>query len=141
MKRHVLSTLAYMVGTFAVQATSHFAVNREHYAAVSFLRPEPIFALGVSSMVLQGAILSYLFAQYVRESPNWRKGLSFGLLAGVFFVSYPALAEPAKYQVPTVGHWMAVESVAGLIQFGVFGILLGWIHSRFSPFRTANANL
>jgi hypothetical protein len=106
MKRHVLSTLAYMVGTFAVQATSHFAVNREHYAAVTFLRREPIFALGIASMVLQGAILSYLFASCVRESPNWRKGLKFGLLAGVFFTSYPALAEPASITfLPSGSGW------------------------------------
>ena len=134
--KHILSTLAYMVGTFAVQATSHFAVNREHYAAVSFLRPEPIFALGIGSMVLQGVILSYLYASCARESPNWRSGLRFGLLVGAFFVSYPAIAEPAKFQVPSVGHWMVVESIAGAIQFAIFGFLVGWIHSRFAQSQT-----
>src|SRR5258708_24809247 len=65
IKKHILSTLAYMVGTFAVQATSHFAINREHYASVSFIRPEPIFALGALSMVLQGGILSWLYSSIV----------------------------------------------------------------------------
>ncbi|MCI0745521.1 MAG: hypothetical protein L0Y58_08960 [Verrucomicrobia subdivision 3 bacterium] len=138
MKQHVLSTLAYMVGTFAVQATSHFAVNREHYAAVSFIRPEPIFPLGIFSMVLQGGILSYLYALCVRQSSGWKSGLRFGLLTGVFFVSYPALAEPAKYQVPSVGQWMAVESIVGLIQFAIFGVLVGWIHSRFGKPQIVN---
>lgn len=138
MKQHILSTLAYMVATFAVQATSHFAVNRGHYAAVSFMRPEPIFALGIFSMVLQGGILSYLYALCARQSSDWKSGLRFGLLAGVFFVSYPALAEPAKYQVPSVGHWMAVESIVGLIQFAVFGVLVGWIHSRFGKPQIVN---
>jgi hypothetical protein len=136
MKKHVLSTLAYMVGTFAVQATSHSAINREHYASVSFMRPEPIFALGILSMVLQGGILSWLYSSVVRESAGWRNGLSFGLLAGTFFVSYLALAEPAKYQVPSVGRWMATESVAGLVQFGLFGLAIGWIHSRFGRPKT-----
>ena len=138
MTKHLLSTLAYMVGTFAVQATSHFAVNREHYASVSFMRPEPIFALGILSMVLQGGILSYLYSSSAGKSPDWKSGLRFGLLAGVFFVSYPALAEPAKYQVPSVGHWMTVESIVGLIQFAVFGVLVGWIHSRFGKPQIVN---
>ena len=138
MTKHLLSTLAYMVGTFAIQATSHFAINREHYASVSFMRPEPIFALGILSMVLQGGVLSYLYASFAGKSPGWKSGLRFGVLAGVFFVSYQALAEPAKYQVPSVGHWMATESVAGLIQFGVFGLFAGWIHSRFARSQAVN---
>jgi branched-subunit amino acid transport protein AzlD len=139
MKRHLVSTLGYIVATFAVQAASHFCLNRGHYAAVSFMRPDPIFALGILSMVLQGGILSFLYASCVRESPTWKNGLGFGLLAGVFFVSYPALAEPAKYQVPAVGTWMAVEGVVGLIQFSIFGLLVGWIHShvgRARPLRS-----
>ena len=50
MKRHLLSTLGYIVDTFAVQAASHFGLNRGHYAAVSFMRPDPIFALGILGM-------------------------------------------------------------------------------------------
>ena len=48
-------TLIYLVATFVVQATSHFAINRAHYASVTFLRAEPIFVLGILSMLLQGA--------------------------------------------------------------------------------------
>ena len=125
-----------MAGTFAVQATSHFAIFREHYAALVFLRPEPVFALGIGSMALQGVVLSYLYAAYARESPGWRSGVRFGLLAGVFFVSYPAIAEPAKYQVPSIWHWMLVESLAGAVQFAIFGLLVGWIHSRFAESKT-----
>src|SRR6266699_5624608 len=63
MKKHVLAVVAYLVATFATQALSHFVVNVEHYAAVTFMRAEPIFALGVASMVIQGTIFSYLYSR------------------------------------------------------------------------------
>lgn len=120
--------VAYIICTFAVQATSHFAVNREHYAAVTFLRPNPIFALGLAAMALQGALLTQLYSRYAGNTAGWRHGLRFGLVVGAFFVSYPALAEPAKYSVPSISTWMLVEAAAGALQFGLFGLALGGLY-------------
>lgn len=130
MKRILVGTLIYVVATFATQAASHFVINRAHYAAVGFMRPEPIFALGVSAMLLQGAILTHLYGRYARESSDWRRGWRFALLAGAFFVSYAVLAEPAKYNVPSVPSWMWVEAAAGFVQFSLFGVALGWLDRR-----------
>src|SRR6266705_2298292 len=63
MIKHVSTVVAYLVATFATQALSHFVLNVEHYAAVTFMRAEPIFAFGVASMVIQGTILSYLYSR------------------------------------------------------------------------------
>jgi len=49
---------------------------------------------------------------------------------GLFLVSYIALVAPAKYTVPSVSSWMMVEGLAGLVQFAIFGVLLGLIHKR-----------
>jgi len=43
-------------------------------------------------------------------------------------VSYEALAEAAKYSVPSVTSWIAVEVAAGFVQFTLFGALLGWVY-------------
>lgn len=137
MKRILLGTLAYIAVTFATQGVSHFAINRAHYAAISFMRAEPIFALGISSMVIQGAILTYLYPLYARGSTQLGRGLGYGLLVGVFFVSYPALAEAAKFPVPAVLPWIAVEGVTGLVQFGLFGLLLALLHRKAAPVAVA----
>src|SRR2546422_3440719 len=60
MRKHFLALLAYVVATLATQAVSHFGVNAAHYAAGTYLRAQPIFALGVLSMLIQGSIMSYL---------------------------------------------------------------------------------
>ncbi len=62
---YVLATLAFVIAPFAVQATSHFVLNADHYAAVGFMRDEPIMALGIFTMIVQGAILAYLFTFFL----------------------------------------------------------------------------
>ena len=118
-------TFAYVISTFLVQATSHFAISKAHYAAVGFLRAEPVFLLGILSMLVQGVILTHLYRHYAAGASDWMKGWKFGLLTGAFFVSYPALAEPAKYMVPSVSSWMTTEAIAGFVQFSLFGLTVG----------------
>src|SRR5216684_6708624 len=128
MIKHVSTVVAYLVATFATQALSHFVLNVEHYAAVTFMRAEPIFALGVASMVIQGAILSYLYSRMSAPRRSIGHAVGFSWLVGGVLVSYIALAEPAKYAVPAVLPWMAIEALAGFVQFTVFGVLLGLVY-------------
>ena len=54
MKQHLLAVLGYIVATFATQATSHFVLFAQHYAAVPYIRgsSETIFALGILVMII-----------------------------------------------------------------------------------------
>jgi hypothetical protein len=128
MTKHVLTVVAYLVATFATQALSHFVVNVEHYAAVTFMRAEPIFALGVATMVIQGTILSYLYSRMAAPRRSIGHAVGFSWLVGGVLVSYIALAEPSKYVVPDAASWIAVELLAGLVQFTAFGVLLGFVY-------------
>jgi len=38
-----------------------------------------------------------------------------------------------KYNVPAVGSWIAVELGAGIVQFTLYGTLLGWVHRARVP--------
>lgn len=133
MQKHVLAVLAYVVATFATQAVSHFGVNAAHYAAVTYLRAQPIFALGVVAMLIQGSIITYVYAQVPGAGRSIGHAMRFACLLGGILVSYEALAEAAKYTVPSVASWIAVEVVAGLVQFTLYGALLGWVHRARVP--------
>ena len=128
MAKLALSVVAYIVSTFAVQAVSHFIINKEHYARVGHLKSSPVFALGVLSMLVQGVCLAALYAAMPGHEGGAAAGIFFAWKAGAVLVSYIALAEAAKYTVPSIPAWIAVESAAGLAQFTLFGILLGLIH-------------
>lgn len=133
MRKHVLSVLAYVVATFVTQAVSHFVVNADHYASLPYLRENPIFALGILSMLIQGGVLAYLYSHTNSPGRSVGDAVRFAWVAGSILVSYIALAEAAKYQVPAIAPWITVETAAGFVQFTVYGVLLGLVHRQRLP--------
>lgn len=129
--KHFLSVVAFMVVTFAVQGTSHFVLNHDHYAAISFLRPEPILPMGFGAMIIQAVIMTVAFERIFGVSPSIRSGLTFSLAFGIFLGSYMWLAEPAKYTVPSTADWISVELPMNMLQFIVYGVLIAAIHRQF----------
>jgi len=128
-----LTIVAYVVTTFAVQGTSHFAVNADHYAAISIMRPQPIVHMGLMSMLVQGTIFGLLFPVFDRGPATIRNAVLFSWALGAFLASYIVLAEAGKYAIPSIPSWVAVEATTAAIQFTVFGILLGLLHRGRTP--------
>jgi hypothetical protein len=94
------------------------------------MRQEPIVALGVGSMVIQGALFALLFPVFHRSGGALRQGVLFSWSLGAFLTSYIALAEAGKYTVPSIGSWIGVEVTVAFVQYTLFGLLLGVIHGR-----------
>ncbi len=130
MKTHLLSILAFMVASFAAQGLSHFVVNGEHFAAIPFMRPDPIIPLGLLVMIFQGATISIALHRWRGGAATLSDGVLIAAAFGAFLVSYIAIVEPSKYVVPSPADWILVEATTGLAQFVVFGMLLGLIHRR-----------
>ena len=129
--KHFLSVLAFMGITFAVQGLNHFVLNADHYAAISFARPEPVMALGFLTMIVQGTIISLALHRMTPVGPGMKDGLTVSLGFGLFLGTYIAVTEPAKYAAPSIPAWMMIEGLASATQFLLFGLILAWIHRRF----------
>ena len=128
---YALAVLAYVIASFAVQGSSRFVINAAHYAEIEFMRKDPIMALGFFTMLLQGLVLAYIYPFVCRAAGSpILQGLKYGLLMGVLLGSYIAFVEPSKYLAPSVGGWIAVEGLASLAQFSLYGILLGFVYDR-----------
>ncbi len=132
MMKHTLSILAFMVITFAVQGLNHFVLNADHYAGITFARPEPVMALGFLTMIVQGTILTLALARIAPAKPTLKDALTVSLGFGLFLGFYIAVTEPAKYAAPSISAWMITEGLASATQFLLFGLMLAWIHRRFS---------
>lgn len=132
MTKHLISVLAFMGVTFGVQGVSHFLLNKDHFAEIGFLRESPIMPLGFAVMIIEGLILSLALTRLAPTAPSLRDAIMVSLAFGLFLGSYIALTEPAKYAVPSILDWIKVEATDSTIQFGVFGVLLGLIHRKFS---------
>ena len=124
-----LTVLAYVVVTFGVQGASHFAVFAAHYAAIPIMRAEPVIAMGLGSMLIQGVLFALLFPAFQRGSAVW-DGVKFSWALGGFLASYIVLGEAGKYAIPSIASWIAVEGSVAFVQYTLFGVLLGLIHRR-----------
>ena len=60
-KRVALGTAAYTAVTFPLAVVWHVALFEERYAAFGYFEGEPSFLLGLLTILIQGAILSWLY--------------------------------------------------------------------------------
>ncbi len=130
MTKHLLSIFAFMAISFAVQGLSHFVINKDHFAGIDFMRSDPIIPLGLFVMVIQGLIMTIALKRFAPTGATIRDGLVVSLAFGLFLIAYIAIVEPSKYAVPSISAWFLIEGPVGLIQFSVFGIILGLIHKK-----------
>ena len=132
-KKLVLGTVGYTICTFALAVFWHVLLFEESYRSFGYFEGEPNFLLGLLTIVLQGMLLSVLFPM-MRGPPNsFRRGLGFASLAGAFFWTSHVLAFVAKQEVPGIWTFVGMETVYLVLQFGVFGTLLGVVHRERSP--------
>ena len=127
---HILSVVAFMIVSFAAQALSHFVINQEHFSSIAHHRQEPIIPLGLSAMIIQGIIMSVSLRTWRNADVTIMDGMIVSLAFGLFLSAYISLVEPAKYTVPDIAAWMRVETLVSAIQFVLFGLGLGLIHSK-----------
>jgi hypothetical protein len=132
MTKHLLSVLAFIIVSFAVQGPNHFVINKAHYDEIEFARAEPVMALGILTMIIQGIILTFAMTKITSAGALLNDGLLVSLSFGLFLAVYIALAEPAKYAAPSIPSWFMTEGLVSTIQFVVFGVALGLIHRKFA---------
>ena len=127
-KTLILGTAAYTICTFFLAVGWHVLLFKEMYEAFGYFEGEPDFLLGLLTIVIQGALLSALFAMLKAEGTALWRGLRFALIAGAFFWTSHVLAFVAKHTVPGVSAFIWMETVYLLLQFGLFGLIIGVIH-------------
>ena len=125
---HLLALLGYIVASFVTQALSHFVLFKAHYDAVPWIKTDPVFAFGITSMIVQGLILSYVYSKSAFRTGNLFDAVKLSWLFGAFLVSYIALGEAAKYAVPDMASWIGVEILAGAVQYTLAGFFLAFAH-------------
>ena len=129
-KKLILGAAAYTICTFSLAVGWHVLVFKERYESFGYFEGEPNFLVGLATIVLQGILLSMLFPMLRAEGSSFQRGLKFALIAGAFFWTSHVLAFVAKQNVPEVSAFIWMETVYLLLQFGLFGLILGAIHRQ-----------
>lgn len=131
-RRLIVSSVAYLVPTFALGFVWHLILFKEYYAGLQIYRGHIIVPLGLLSMVIQAAIFSWLFdrtfTRYVGK-PVMR-GLLFAATGALLSWSFTTLAVAAKNQMTSVADYMLIETAFTLAQWVIVGPLMALSLSR-----------
>ena len=133
-KRFLILATGYFVVTMAVAYPWHIMLFHEKYQAMgAFTRGQPIMALGITAVVIQGIVFAYLYPLYYRTfgggSPV-KRGIQFGLKFGAIVWSVMVFATAAKFAIEPVVDFVAYGTVFQLLQFLAVGSAVGLLHGR-----------
>lgn len=124
-----LGTLGYSVVTLGLAAPWHFMWFKDLYHSLGiYNRAEPIIALGITSMLLQGAIMAWLYPRAFPQNRSLVSALSFCWLMGAFLFSISTMANAAKIVVSPLSTWFAVQTAFHFLQFTLVGLAFSWIY-------------
>lgn len=131
-KQTILGTIAYTLVTFPLAIVWHVVIFKEQYQDFGYFEGEPSFAIGLLTIVIQGLVLSFLFPYVSFQGKSVVRGVKYSLLIGLFFWTSHVLAFVAKQVVSNSITFITMESVYLLLQFGIYGLLLGLIFKNES---------
>ena len=83
----LLGTLAYTLSTFPLAVIWHVLLFEEKYKEFGYFQGEPSFLLGFATILIQGAVLSFLYPFVNFSGKGTIRGLKYALLIGIFFSS------------------------------------------------------
>lgn len=124
------SWFAYLVITFVMGFVWHLKLFKDLYTQLAIYSriDDPIVPLGFLAMLIQGALLAYLYPLIAAVNSPALDGVKFGLLMGLFIASSAVIAEAAKQRVTSLSTWLIVESIYYAIQFSLSGLAIGLIY-------------
>lgn len=125
-----ISILAYTLITFVLAVIWHAVLFKSIYINLGYFEGKPNFLLGFISILIQGTILSVLFPHTSFSGNNIIRSLKYSLLIGIFFWTSHVLAFVAKQEVSNTILFVSMESLFLLLQFGFYGLSLGFIYSK-----------
>lgn len=126
-----LGLAAYVLATFPVAIVWHLVLFEQKYRALQIYRDEPVIAFGLGSMIIQGAIFSWLFPRvFAKGGSVLRQGLLYGLGAGLLSWSFTTLAVAAKNAMVSVPDYVLLETAFTILQFAFVGPLIALAYRR-----------
>ncbi len=131
LKKIIMATISYVVLSFAIAYPWHLVLFHDLYVGMgAFTRTEPILALGVLTMFIQGAVIAYFYPFWYRGgNPLWA-GIRFSLTIGLLIYSVMGPATVAKFNIEPIATFLTYHTIFQFLQFTISGAALGLIFGR-----------
>jgi len=134
-KQFILAIISYFVLTMLMAYPWHVIWFHDLYVELgATTREHPIMPFGMLSILMQGAVIAYLYPIYYRSktgSPSpLITGITFSLIMGMMVYSVMVFTTAAKFHIEPVQTFLLYGSVFQLIQYIVTGAALGFIYGH-----------
>jgi len=126
-KQQILAAAAYPLIVFPLAIVWHLVLFKDRYMTFGYFDGEPNIAVGLASMIIQGAVLAAIYPLFQLGREGFARAIKFAGLLGLFFWTSHVLALVAKQDVPQAGTYILMETVYLCLQFGLFAVALGFI--------------
>ena len=123
----LFGTLAYIIVTFPLAALWHMKIFRTKYMAWQYFGEDVRPVLGLSSMLVQGVVLSYGYSVLNVAHASIISGVYYSLIMGLFLWSVHVLATMGKSSKVRHFEFFAMETVYLAIQFLIYVVAISYI--------------
>ena len=123
----LFGTLAYIIVTFPLAVLWHMKIFRTKYMAWEYFGEDVKPMLGLSSMIVQGVVLSYGYSVLDVAHTSLFSGIFYSLVMGLFLWSVHVLATMGKSSKVRHFEFFAMETVYLAIQFLIYGVAVTYI--------------
>ncbi|MCA9005859.1 MAG: hypothetical protein KDA70_11360 [Planctomycetaceae bacterium] len=130
-KKIVLGMLGYAAITFPLAYVWHLVIFKTTYEKLGYIsREEPIIVFGFFAILLQGAILSFIYPSLCRGKSFLMGAVTIALAMGSYHWTMHVLAAAAKQKLEPLPLWFGLETAYLVIQFSLAGLLLALIYRK-----------
>ena len=130
MLRTVIASTGYLLIVFPLALVWHSVLFPDLYNDFGYFEGEPNIAVGFLTILIQGIALAVIFRFFMPVSSGFGRALTYVALMGLFFWTSHVLALIAKQNVPNAMQFAAMETAYLVLQFGLFGLVLGAVYRR-----------
>jgi hypothetical protein len=119
MMRFGFAVLAYVVPTFMLGFIWHLVLFEDYYHALHIYRDDIIIPFGLLSMLIQGGVFAWIYAQAFGKSTAGfgSRALLYGALGAILSWSFTTLAVAAKNVMASVPSYIVIETGFTLVQW------------------------
>jgi hypothetical protein len=129
-KKIALGTLVFFVSSFVIQGLLGFVIGGEYFMSIPIMRQPPLAYLAMSATILTGIAIAVLYPITNLSGTPVVRGLKFGLLTGLLMIPFVALDLPGRFAIPSVGTWILLQGILGLVHSSVAGVLIGLVYGK-----------
>lgn len=135
----LLSTVSYVIITMIIAYSWNVILFQDLYEALGAnTRPEPNIPLGLTAIILQGLVISYIYPFFYQAGPHpIVQGIKFNLMMGAMIFSVLGFGLAAKYNIHPITPFLWYTLFFQIFQSVFTGIALGKIYGRMEEHQTS----